>query len=190
VQQLREVFKDRIKAWDAERLVFIDEAGSHIGMTRDYARAPRGQRAHDDVPRNRGTVTTMLGALGLDGILAIMTVEGATDTDVFEAFVTHLLVPKLTPGDIVVMDNLGAHKPPRIAQLIHAAGATLVFLPPYSPDLNPIEECWSKLKAILKSLAARSRGALDGAIAQAVERITPSDATGWFRHAGYSAHLT
>jgi transposase len=186
---MRDDFKERLKAWKAARLLFIDEAGSHIGMTRDYARAPRGQRAHDNVPRNRGTVTTMLGALGIEGVVAMMTIEGATDAAVFEAFVAHLLVPQLKPGDIVVWDNVGAHKPPRIRQLVEAAGATVVFLPPYSPDFNPIEECWSKLKGILKSLAARTRQALDGAIAQAMKLITPADAAGWFRHAGYSAHV-
>ena len=157
-------------------------------MTRDYARAPRGVRAHDAVPRNRGTVTTMLGALGLDGMRAMMTIEGATDADVFGAFVTHVLVPTLKPGDIVVMDNVGAHKPLWIRQLIEAAGAAVVFLPPYSPDLNPIEECWSKLKGILKSLAARTREALDAAIAQAMKLISTDDILGWFTHAGYSGH--
>lgn len=186
---MRDDFKERVKEWKSSRLLFIDEAGSHIGMTRDYARAPRGQRAHDHVPRNRGTVTTMLGALSLDGVVAMMTIEGATDTAVFETFVTHFLVPRLQPGDIVVWDNVGAHKPPRIQKLVEAAGATVAFLPPYSPDLNPIEECWSKLKSILKSLAARSLGSLDGAISQAMKLISPADAAGWFRHAGYSAHV-
>ncbi len=156
-------------------------------MTREYARTPRGERAHGHVPRNRGTVTTMLGALGLDGVRALMTVEGATDTDVFDAFVEHVLIPKLNPGDIVVLDNVGAHKPVSILKRIWAAGAHVLFLPPYSPDMNPIELCWSKLKGILKALAARSVDALDDAIALAARLITPDDARAWFAHCGFQA---
>jgi transposase len=174
---------------DVEKLIFIDEAGSHVAMTPDFARAPKGQRVVDIVPRNRGTVTTMIGALGLVGLLGIMTVEGGTDTAVFEAFVGHILVPKLKPGDIVVVDNVGAHKPERIRKLVEAAGATLLFLPPYSPDFNPIEECWSKLKSLLKRMKARSREALDNAIAEAMEFITSTDAAGWFHHAGYPVQV-
>lgn len=156
-------------------------------MTRDYARAPRGERAHGRVPRNRGTVTTMIGAMGLQGIRALMTVEGATDGDVFETFVEHVLVPKLNAGDIVVLDNVGAHKPPAILQRIRDAGAHVMFLPPYSPDLNPIESCWSKLKQLLKKFEALTVDTLDAAIARAVELITPDDARGWFTHCGYRA---
>jgi transposase len=154
-------------------------------MTRDYARAPRGQRVEDTIPRNRGTVTTMIGALTLAGLVAVMTVEGATDADVFLAFVNRLLAPTLKPGDLVVLDNVGAHKVKEVRAAVEATGARLVFLPPYSPDLNPIEECWSKLKALLKSFGARTREELDFAVADAMARITPSDAAGWFRHAGY-----
>jgi len=139
------------------------------------------------MPRNRGTVTTMLGAMGLDGIRAMMTVEGATDAEVFETFVTHLLVPKLKPGNIVVLDNVGAHKPEGALARIRAAGARVLFLPPYSPDLNPIEHAWSKVKALLKKFEALTVAALDAAIAKATELITPEDARGWFEHCGYSA---
>jgi transposase len=128
----------------------------------------------------------MIGALGLVGLIGMMTIEGGTDAAVFEAFVKHILVPKLQPGDIVVLDNVGAHKPDGIRKLVEAAGATLRFLPPYSPELNPIEECWSKFKTRLKRLAARTQQALDAAIAETIDLITPSDAAGWFRHAGYS----
>ena len=158
-------------------------------MTRDYARAPRGQRIGDHVPRNRGTVTTMLAAIALDGWRGMMTVEGGTSGAVFEAFVAHVLVPRLNPGDVVVWDNLGAHKTARARQLVEAAGASVVFLPPYSPDLNPIELCWSKLKNELKRLGARTREALDNAIATAMDAITTSDTAGWIRHCGYSAQL-
>jgi transposase len=154
-------------------------------MTPDYAWAPRGERVSDFVPRNRGTVTTLLGALTVTGLVAMMTVEGATDAEVFEAFVQHVLVPKLQPGDIVVLDNLGAHKPVAIRRRIEAVGAHVLFLPPYSPDLNPIEECWSKVKALLKRLEARTREDLDRAIATCMERVTSTDALGWIGHAGY-----
>lgn len=172
---------------DPRRLVFLDEAGTHISLTRDYARAPRGERAQGYVPRNRGVVTTMLGALGLDGVRALMTVEGGTDADVFETFVVQVLVPTLKPGDIVFLDNVGAHKPPAILQHIRDAGASVFFLPPYSPDMNPIELCWSKLKQILKGLEARTREALDDAVAQAMKLITPEDAAAWFTHCGFAA---
>ncbi len=153
-------------------------------MTREYARGLRSERVKGCVPRNRGTVTTMLGAMGLDGVRAMMTVEGATDAEVFEAFVTHLLVPKLKPGNIVVLDNVGAHKPAGALARIRAAGARVLFLPPYSPNLNPIECCWSKVKAFLRKFEALTVAALDAAIAKATELITPEDARGWFEHAG------
>lgn len=155
-------------------------------MTRDYARGPRGERVQGYVPRNRGIVTTMIGAMGLDGVRALMTVEGATDAEVFETFVTHLLVPKLKPGDVVVLDNVGAHKPKSALARIRATGAHVLFLPPYSPDLNPIECCWSKVKSFLKKFEALTVASLDAAIARAIELITPDDARGWFTHCGYS----
>ena len=126
-------------------------------MTREYARAPRGERAHGTVPRNAGTVTTMIGALDLWGVRAMMTVEGATDAEVFETFVERVLAKKLRQGDIVVLDNVGAHRTERVRELIRAAGASVLYLPPYSPDMNPIELCWSKLKGLLRELGARTR---------------------------------
>lgn len=129
----------------------------------------------------------MLGALGLDGLRALMTVEGGTDAEVFESFVVHVLVPTLKPGDIVILDNVGAHKPPSILQHIWDAGASVIFLPPYSPDLNPIELCWSKLKQILKGIGARTVEALENAIATAMKLITSSDAVAWFTACGFKA---
>src|SRR5262245_50972896 len=123
----------------------------------------------------------MLGAIALDGIRALMAIEGGTSANVFEAFVRHMLLPKLKPGDIVVLANVGAHKPQHILDLIRAAGAHVLFLPPYSPDLNPIEMMWSKLKALLKKASARTREALDAAIAHAMDFISLEDITGWFR---------
>jgi transposase len=183
----RAKFRKEIAAVPLRKLVFIDESGSNIAMTPDYAWGQRSLRVHDVVPRNRGTVTTMIGALALDGLRCMMTIEGATDTDVFDAYVEHLLVPSLKRGDVVVLDNLGAHKPQRILDRITAAGATYRFLPPYSPELNPIENCWSKLKCLLKKMGARTVAKLNQAIAEAMDLITPSDASAWFRHCGYEA---
>jgi transposase len=156
-------------------------------MTREYGRAPRGERVHGSVPRNRGEVTTMIGALDVCGVRAMMTVEGGTDAEVFEAFLEQVLVRRLRPGDIVVLDNLGAHKPLAARRLVEAAGARLIFLPPYSPDLNPIELCWSKMKAALKDFGARTRESLDIAIKRAMDLIGADDAEAWFAHCGYEA---
>jgi transposase len=185
---MRRRFIAYAKTLDPRRLVFLDEAGSHIAMTRDYGRAPRGERVQGSVPRNRGEVTTMIGALDVRGMRAMMTVDGGTDADVFEVFIEQVLARKLRPDDIVVLDNVGAHKPERIKQLIEAAGARLLFLPPYSPDLNPIELGWSKLKAALKDFGARTRDALDVAIRRGMDLIGADDARAWFTHCGYQAH--
>lgn len=168
---------------DPRRLVFIDETGCNLGMARHHARAPRGQRATDRVPRNRGGPITIIGALTLRGLSAVMTVEGGTDTLVFQAYVDHVLVPELHEGDIVVMDNLAAHKAPGVRASIEAAGCTVVFQSPYSPDLNPIEMAWSKLKWFLRTARARARESLDTAILWALDLISPTDARGWFTHA-------
>lgn len=131
----------------------------------------------------------MLGALDVGGVRAMMTVEGATDAEVFETFLERVLLRKLKPGDIVVLDNVGAHRTADVRRLIEAAGARVLYLPPYSPDLNPIELCWAKLKALLKEFAARTRDALDDAIRRAMDLIDGADASGWFAHCGYSGHL-
>src|SRR5512133_1721299 len=186
IQALRRRFIELAKSLDPRRLVFIDEAGSNVAMTREYARAPRGERAHGSVPRNRGEVTTMLGALDIRGVRAMMTVEGATDGEVFETFLERVLLRKLKPGDIVVLDNVGAHRTADVRRLIEAAGARVLYLPPYSPDLNPIELCWAKLKGILKEFGARTRDALDDAIRRAMDLINGADAAAWFAHCGYS----
>jgi transposase len=178
----------RIRRVPARRLVFLDESGSHIGMTRTYARSLRGKRVVGRVPRSRGTVTTMLGALRHDGISAIMTTEGATTGEVFTMFVKHALAPTLRRGDVVVLDNLGAHKVRPAHDEIRAKGAQVIFLPPYHPDLNPIEHGWSKLKEHLRSREPRSIPKLDRAIAEGIDEITPSDARGWFHHCGYQLY--
>jgi transposase len=155
-------------------------------MTREYARCPRGDRANDSVPRNRGTVVTMLGAMTCEGMFAVMTVEGATDTDVFETYVKCVLMPKLDRGDIVVLDNLGAHRTQRVRELFAGSGVRVKYLPPYSPDLNPIELAWAKLKQQLKGAKARTHDALNAAIADAMTTISPEDARAWITHCGYA----
>ena len=155
-------------------------------MTRLYGRAPAGERVVGAVPQNYGQNVTMLGALSVHGLHAVMTVEGATDADVFRTYVKQVLGPTLTPGDIVVMDNLRAHKAVGVQQAIARRGARLLYLPPYSPDLAPIEPCWSKVKTALRKAKARTREALETAIAGILVTITPADAWGWFRHCGYA----
>lgn len=181
--------RDEFAAWaegaDPEKLVFLDEAGSNIGMTREYARSEIGERAHDKVPRNRGNVTSMLGALSLQGLTAMMTVDGGTSADVFKVYIEEILVPALPPDAIVVLDNAGAHRSAAALEAFSAAGVTVRFLPPYSPDLNPIELAWAKIKRLLKDAKARTREALEQAIALTIDVISPSDASGWFRHCGY-----
>jgi transposase len=167
-------------------LKFVDEAGVNLAMTRLYGRAPTGERVIGSVPQNYGPNVTMLGALGVQGLHAVMTVDGATDTDVFRTYVRQVLGPMLTPGEIVVMDNLGAHKAVGVQQALARRGARLLYLPPYSPDLSPIEPCWSKVKTVLRKAKARTREALDMAITGALATITDADAHGWFRHGGYA----
>jgi transposase len=155
-------------------------------MTRLYGRAPRGERVVGTVPQNYGANVTMLAALGSYGVEAVMTIDGATDAEVFRVYVEQVLRPTLRPGDIVLMDNLRAHKAAGIREAIEQAGARLQYLPPYSPDLSPIEPCWSKLKTALRTAKARTREALEQAIAQALGTITASDARSWFHQCGYA----
>jgi transposase len=167
-------------------LVFVDESGMHTSMTRLYARAPKGQRAYGKVPRNRGKNTTLIAAMTLEGGMGeSMAIEGATDSEVFEAYVEHFLAPTLTEGQVVVLDGLGAHRTEKVRELVEARGAQLLFLPSYSPDLNPIEEAFSKIKGIVRKAGARTREALVEAIERALTAVTPEDAAGWFAHAGY-----
>ncbi len=166
--------------------MFVDECGTHTSMVRRYARAPKGERAYGSVPRNRGKNTTLVASLSLEGIGETMAFEGATTKAVFESYVEQVLAPSLRAGRIVVMDNLGAHKGERVKELIEARGADLVFLPAYSPDFSPIEEAFSKIKALLKKAAARTREALIEAIGRALEAVTAQDARGWFVHCGYA----
>lgn len=167
------------------RYKFIDESGFNIAMTPLYGRAAPGERAVGSVPQNYGENLTLIGALSVSGLQAPMTVDGATDGEVFRAYVEQVLGPTLAVGDVVVMDNLGAHKVSGIREAIEAKGATVLYLPPYSPDLNPIEKCWSKLKTAIRAVGARTREALEEAIAQVIKTITEADALAWFAHCGY-----
>jgi transposase len=156
-------------------------------MTRRFARAPRGERAAESVPRNYGEQTSVIGALSLRGrLLATMTVTGAVDTLCFDAYVERLLRPCLRRGDVVVLDNLGAHKASCLEQVVEECGARVLWLPPYSPDFSPIENCWSKIKTALRAAKARTRDELEKALAQAIELVTSADVRGWFTHCGYS----
>jgi transposase len=155
-------------------------------MTRLSGRAPRGARVVGAVPQNYGANVTILAALGSQGVEAVMTIDGATDAEVFRVYVEHVLCPTLRARDIVIMDNLRAHKVAGIREAMEQTGARLLDLPPYSPDLSPIERCWSKLKTALRKAKARTREALEHAIAQALTTITASDAHSWCQHCGYA----
>ena len=155
-------------------------------MTRLRGRARRGQRVHSSAPCGHWRTTTMISSIRLDGSTACMTISGATDTEVFRTYVDAVLCPSLKPGDIVIMDNLSPHKSPPTLELIERVGAKVLFLPPYSPDFNPIEKMWSKLKASLRCAEARTPEELDGAIGMALEKVTANDARGWFVSCGYS----
>lgn len=166
--------------------MFVDESGVATNMVRAYGRALGGRRAAGAVPHGRWERLTLLGGLSLDGLVACLAVEGATDTAVMLAFVEHALVPALRPGQTVILDNLRVHRAARVRRLIEAAGCRLLFLPPYSPDFNPIEPTWSKLKTLLRGVGARTTEALHAALTTLVDAITPSDARGYFRHCGYA----
>lgn len=177
----REEFIARIATIAPERLVFLDESGVTTSMTRFYARSVGGRRIHEATPGGHWKIMTILGAMSLEGMIATMHIEEATDADIFLTYVEQVLCPALKPGAVVVLDNLSSHKVSRVEQLIHAAGAELLYLPPYSPDLNPIEKAWSKLKQLLRTAKARTSEALELAIAEALKLITPENARAWFR---------
>jgi transposase len=164
----------------------VDESGANLSFCRLWARAPGGLRAFGSAPQNWGENIPILSALSLRGILASMIVPGSTDSDVFLAYVEEVLAPKLWPGAVVLMDNLSPHKSSGVREAIEEAGARLLYLPPYSPDLNPIEQAWSKLKTCLRSIAARTYRRLSRAIAAGLNLISSQDAYGFFTHCGYA----
>lgn len=182
----RTEFLREVAAIAPEDLVILDESGVTTSMTRLYGRAPRGERVVDQVPGGRWQVLTVIGALTLDGILAAMTIPSATDGEVFQMYIEGVLVPALRPGQVVVMDNLSAHKLPGVRAAIEAAGCRLLYLPPYSPDFSPIEQAWAKLKALLRAAKHRAQEALEQGVGVALQAITAEDARGFFRDCGYA----
>jgi transposase len=172
---------------DPGRLVFVDEMGTHTSLAPLFAYAPVGERAFFKIPRNRGKNTTLLTSFHQRGMGPSRAVEGATTSRVFETYVERVLAPALRPGQVVVMDNLGAHRPRRIRKLIGGRGCDLIYLPAYSPDLNPIEETLSKIKHLLRKIGARTKEALIEAMGRALAAVSAQDVRGFFVHCGYPA---
>lgn len=170
-------------------MIFIDETWAKTNMTRLRGRAPRGQRLVDKTPHGHWKTTTLIAALGITGMRCSTVVDGAVNGDVFEAFVEQVLVPELRSGDVVILDNLSSHKRRRVVRLIESAGARLVFLPPYSPDLNPIELIFAKIKQSLRSLACRTRESLWNAMQSVLDCVTPNDAANCYKHCGYTLQM-
>jgi transposase len=172
---------------DVEKLVFLDESAVNTALVRDCGRCPRGERLVDSAPAGLWQTSTLVAAISLNGVVAPMVIDGPLNGESFAQYVETSLVAELEPGNIVVMDNLPVHKNKRVAVAIEAAGCTLVFLPPYSPDYNPIENMWSKTKILLRAAAARTFEAVVEATGYALRSITPQDCDGYFRHCGYDA---
>ena len=174
---------------DPLRLVFVDESGFRLDMIPLPAYAPKGERAYGSVPKNRGENTSLIAAMSLDeGVTAAMTVEGAVDGLAFDAYIHEVLYPQLWPGQVVILDRLSVHKRKEVREAVEARGCEVLFLPSYSPDLNPIELAFSKLKQWVRQAQPRTREALDDAIAAALKATTLQDVIGWFNHAGYEHH--
>jgi transposase len=178
-------WREQAKELDTSKLIFLDESGSNIALTRLYARAPRGKRVRGSIPRNRRKNVTLLASLSLSGIGETMMIEGSANAQVFEIYIEQILAPSLQTGQIIIMDNLSTHKGQKVRKVIEARGCQLLFLPAYSPDFSPIEEAFSKVKAALRRAGARTHEALQQAIEQALLTITAADASGWFNHCGY-----
>jgi transposase len=188
VRRLRRQFRQRItEEWSAQlgHLKFLDESGANLGFTRQFGRARPGQRVVEGTSGNSGLHYTLLATVSLQGIQAPWILEGAMDGAAFEVYVEQVLLSTLHPGDIVLMDNLSFHKAPYIRTLIESVGAHLEFLPPYSPDFNPIELCWSKVKTALRAAKARTFEALLEALDDAFGSVTEQDTKAWFAHCGY-----
>jgi transposase len=181
---LRHEFRDWLETIDIKNLVFIDETGVNLAMTRLYGRGIEGARVYDERPGSKGKNITVIGAMSDEGLIATMTFPGSLNTAAFLVFIEQVLLPQLWMGAIVVMDNLPVHYAETAVALIESVGAKVKFLPPYSPDLSPIELCWSKLKEILRSAKAHTSDALNEAITRAVDAITDENALNWFNHCG------
>ena len=186
VKDLRFSYRFWSLSIDPRNLVFIDETGIHLGMTRLYGRAPIGERLYDsEPPADGGKNISLIGGMSIEGLIATLSINGSVNTDVFLFYIQELLMPQLWVGAVIVMDNLPVHHALVVQEAIEAVGAKVVFLPPYSPDLSPIELCWSKLKQLLRSAKARTTEALDQALTKLInECISADDALGWFAHCG------
>lgn len=185
---LRRLFVEDVQQEDVTRFVFVDETSTNLTYCRRYGRAPDGRRLDQGVPLHGGPNVTVIAALTPQGLEAVTTVDGAVNGDVFAAYLGRVLGPTLGPGDVVVLDNLRVHKVAGLAELVEARGARLLYLPPYSPDFNPIELAFSKLKTGLRTAQARTRDALEEVLRKATEWITQQDAQNWFDHCGYHVH--
>jgi len=170
---------------EIEELIFLDEFGLNLAMTRTYARAPMGERVQVTEPFHHGGSISVISAMGVQGVCAPLTIDGAVNSEIFARYVEHLLVLGLRPGNLVLLDNVKFHYPPKASELIEAAGAKVWHIPAYSPDLNPLEECIAKLKETLRSVKARTKRTLYNALAKAIALVTESDIRGWFKHCGY-----
>jgi transposase len=166
-------------------LVFTDETGFHLAMTRAYGRAARGERVGESVPRNHGKGVTLIGSLGLRGLLAPLSLEGAVDTVAFDAYLNQVLVSQLRPSDILLLDNLPVHQASQVEQAVRQVKAEVLWLPAYSPDFSPIENCWSKVKTLVRGRRPRTPKELNVALRAALEAVTLDDIDGWFTHCGY-----
>ena len=185
---MRTAFRETVQDLDVGRLKFVDESGVNLAMTRRFGRATPGQRVVDSVPNNYGANQTMRAALSLEGLDAPWGVDGAVNGAIFHCWVSEVLCPTLRPGDLVLWDNLSAHKVTGVEELLAARGARLIRLSPYSPDFTPIEQCWSKIKTGLRRAKARTVAALLLAIKEALDTVTTIDIRGWFAHCGYPIH--
>jgi transposase len=179
-------FWRRAAEFSHRRLVFLDESTVNTAMTPTHGRAPRGERVHDSVPRSYCEQTSLVGPLSYGrGLIAVMTLTGAVDTLAFDAYLSKVLAPRLRRGNVVVLDNPNVHKASQVGRIAEAHGARMLWLAPYSPDFSPIEQCWSKIKTLLRAAKARTREELEAALARAITLITKSDIRGWFKHCGY-----
>ena len=185
MQQRRADFKEYFLEASMDKLIFLDESGVHLAMNRTYGRGLSGERVVSYAPCNKGTRVTMIAAIGVEEVKAATFGDWHVDGDIFLAFISRCLVPVLEPGNLVFLDNLKAHKVEGVREVIESAGAQLIYLPPYSPDLNPIELCWSKIKNHLRKKAARTFEQLKQAISEAFNEIKPIDLQRWFEHCGY-----
>ncbi len=190
MKRQREIWQECLPGLDLDRLVFLDECGINTLMARLHGRCPQGKRLVDASPAASWETTTLLSAVRLDGVVAPQVLSGSLDGEHFAGYVEQFLVPELTRGDIVIMDNLRPHKSQRVTEAIEGAGCMLVYLPPYSPDFNPIENMWSKVKACLRKACARTWDALVDAVRDALLAVTPEDCDGFFEHCGYDGEAT